>query len=52
MKNLIFNKDCGVDLMRDHRLFSGADYQIFSTDAEVKIGIGRKMIDGNVLFEG
>ena len=52
MKNLIFNKDNGIDLMRDHRLFSGADYQIFSTNSGVKVGIGRKLIDGNMLFEG
>ena len=52
MKNLIFNKDNGIDLMRDHRLFSGADYQIFSTNSGVKLGIGRKLIDGNMLFEG
>lgn len=52
MKNLIFNKDNGIDLMRDHRLFSGVDYQIFSTDSSVKLGIGRKLIDGNILFEG
>lgn len=38
--------------MNDHRLFSGNDYQIFSVDSKVEKGIGRKLINGNMLFEG
>lgn len=55
MKNLIFNKDEGIDFMRDNRLFSGPDYQIFAKDSKVEQGIGRLLInryEGKMLFEG
>jgi len=58
MKNLIFNKDKGIDFMRDNRLFSGPKnlyskaYQIFSTNDKVEKGIGRILLDGVMLYEG